>query len=178
RKLSDQLKNSAIKADIVTMEGNVHRANSVEDLVNRAPGVKIRNVGGLGSASNIIVGGFDGNAVKFLYDDIPIDYLGSNYGMTKVPTNAVGRVEVYKGVLPTKIGVDALGSAINIVPNTSNETTGSISYETGSFNTHIATLNANIKISDHLFFVNNSFYNFSNNKYKFVHYTILNYIND
>jgi len=171
---SERLKNSAIKADIVTLEGNVHRANSVEDLVNRTPGVKIRNVGGLGSASNIIVGGFDGNAVKFLYDDIPIDYLGSNYGMTKVPTNAVGRVEVYKGVLPTKIGVDALGSAINIVPNTSNETTGSISYETGSFNTHIATLNANIKISDHLFFGTNSFYNYSDNNYKVDNLPFLN----
>src|SRR5699024_11190045 len=171
---SEKLKNNAIKADIVTLEGNIHRANSVEDLVNRAPGVKIRNVGGLGSASNIIVGGFDGNAVKFLYDDIPIDYLGSNYGMTKVPTNAVGRVEVYKGVLPTKIGVDALGSAINIVPNTSNETTGSVSYETGSFNTHIATLNANIKISDHLFFGTNSFYNYSDNNYKVDNLPFLN----
>ncbi len=171
---SEKLKNNAIKADIVTLEGNIHRANSVEDLVNRAPGVKIRNVGGLGSASNIIVGGFAGNAVKFLYDDIPIDYLGSNYGLTKVPTNAVGRVEVYKGVLPTKIGVDALGSAINIVPNSSNETTGSISYETGSYNTHIATVNANIKINDHFFVGTNSFYNHSDNNYKVNNLPLLN----
>lgn len=174
RKKSEQLKNAAIKADIVTLEGNVHRANSVEDLVNKAPGVKIRNVGGLGSASNIIVGGFAGNAVKFLYDDIPMDYLGSNYGLTKVPTNAVGRVEVYKGVLPTKIGVDALGSAINIVPNTNKETTGSASYETGSYNTHIGTVNANIKLSDHLYVGTNSFYNYSDNNYKVNNLPYLN----
>lgn len=174
RKKSEQLKNAAIKADIVTLEGNRHRANSVEDLVNRAPGIKIRNVGGLGSASDIIVGGFAGNAVKFLYDDIPIDYLGSNYGLTKIPTNAVGRVEVYKGVLPTKIGVDALGSAINIVPNTSKETTGSASYETGSYNTHIGTINANIKLSDHLYIGTNSFYNYSDNNYKVNNLPYLN----
>lgn len=174
RKLSDQLKNSAIKADIVTMEGNVHRANSVEDLVNRAPGVKIRNVGGLGSASDIIVGGFAGNAVKFLYDDIPIDYLGTNYGLTKIPTNAIGRVEVYKGVLPTKIGVDALGSAINIVPNTIKETSGSVSYETGSYNTHIGTVNATVKITDHFYLGTNSFYNYSDNNYKVDNLPYLN----
>lgn len=164
--LSEKLKNSAIKADIIPVEANTRRANSVEDLVDKSPGVKIRNVGGLGSASNIIVGGFTGNAVKFLYDDIPIDYLGSNYGLTKVPTNAISRVEIYKGVLPTKIGVDALGSAINIVPKTSNKTNGTVSYETGSFNTHIATANANIKLNEHLYFGVNSFYNYSENNYK------------
>lgn len=164
--VSEKLKNSAIKADIISVEANTRRANSVEDLVDKSPGVKIRNIGGLGSASNIIVGGFTGNAVKFLYDDIPIDYLGSNFGLTKVPTNAISRVEVYKGVLPTKIGVDALGSAINIVPKTSKKNSGTVSYEVGSFNTHIISTNANIKLNDHLFFGVNSFYNYSDNDYK------------
>src|SRR5690554_5893321 len=164
--ISEKLKNSAIKADIISVEANTRRANSVEDLVDKSPGVKIRNVGGLGSASNIIVGGFTGSSVKFLYDDIPIDYLGSNYGLTKIPTNAISRVEVYKGVLPTKIGVDALGSAINIIPKTSTKSSGTVSYETGSYNTHIASANANIKVSDHFFFGINSFYNYSDNNYK------------
>ena len=164
--VSEKLKNSAIKADIISVEANTRRANSVEDLVDKSPGVKIRNIGGLGSASNIIVGGFTGNAVKFLYDDIPIDYLGSNFGLTKVPTNSISRVEVYKGVLPTKIGVDALGSAINIVPKTSKKNSGTVSYEVGSFNTHIISTNANIKLNDHLFFGVNSFYNYSDNDYK------------
>ena len=164
--LSEKLKNTAIKADIILVEVHTRRANSVEDLVDKSPGVKIRNVGGLGSVSNIIVGGFSGNAVKFLYDDIPIDYLGSNYGLTKIPTNTISRVEVYKGVLPTKIGVDALGSAINIVPKTNDKNSGTVSYETGSFNTHIATANANLKINKHLFLGINSFYNYSDNNYK------------
>lgn len=166
---SEKLKSSAIKATIISVEANSRRANSVEDLVDKSPGVKIRNVGGLGSASNIIVGGFSGNAVKFLYDDIPIDYLGSNFGLTKVPTNAINRVEIYKGVLPTKIGVDALGSAINIVPKSSKKTSGTVSYEAGSFDTHIATANANIKLNEHLFLGINSFYNYSENNYKVDH---------
>src|SRR5690554_3699325 len=163
---SEKLRNSAIKTEIIPVEANTRRANSVEDLVSRSPGVKIRNVGGLGASSNIIVGGFSGNAVKFLYDDIPIDYMGSNFGLTKIPTNAISRVEVYKGVLPTKIGVDALGSAINIVPKTSDKTSGTVSYETGSYSTQIATANANIKLDNHFFFNINSFYNYSENNHK------------
>src|SRR5690606_23935568 len=167
--ISEKLKNSAIKSDVIPVEANTRRANSVEDLVDKSPGVKIRNVGGLGATSNVVVGGFQGNAVKFLYDDIPIDYMGSNFGLTKVPTNAISRVEIYKGVLPTKIGVDALGSAINIVPKTSKKTSGTVSYETGSYDTHIATANANIKLNEHFFLGINSFYNYSKNNYKVDH---------
>src|SRR5690606_18351580 len=166
RTRAEQLKTSAIKAEVVSIEEESQRANSVEELINRAPGVKIRNVGGLGSNSNILVGGFTGNSIKFLYDDIPMDYLGSNYGLTKVPTNTIGRIEIYKGVLPAKLGVDALGSAINIVPKTYNRTSGTLSYETGSFRTHIGTVNATVKIKEHLFFGTNSFYNYSKNDYK------------
>lgn len=166
RTKSEILKNNAIKADIIDIENNTLKANSIEELVNRAPGVKIRNVGGLGSTSNIIVGGFTGNAVKFLYDNVPIDYLGSSYGLTKIPTNMVGRIEVYKGVLPTKIGVDALGSAINIIPSKNSNTGGSVSYEFGSYNTNIATLNATIKLNKNWHLGTNSFYNYSKNNYK------------
>src|SRR5699024_3568382 len=109
-----------------------------------------------------------------LYDDIPIDYLGTNYGLTKIPTNAIGRVEVYKGVLPTKIGVDALGSAINIVPNTITETSGSVSYEVGSYNTHIGTINATVKLAENLYLGTNSFYNYSDNNYKVDNLPYLN----
>ncbi len=165
-KLSEALKNNAIKADIIALDEHRKRANSVEELMNRSPGVKIRNIGGLGGSSNIIVGGFSGNAVKLLYDNIPIDYLGSNYGLTKVPTNAVDRIEIYKGVLPSKIGVDALGGAINIMPNVSDKTSGTISYEFGSFNTHIVTINGQVKLADHLFVGTNSFFNYSDNDYK------------
>lgn len=163
---SERLKNNAIKADVVFIQERVERASSVEEIINRTPGVKIRNIGGLGSTDNIIIGGFTGNSIKFLYDDIPIDYLGSNYGLAKVPTTTLDRIEVYKGILPTKIGVDALGSAVNFIPMTSQKTTGSVTYETGSFATHIASFNANVKVKDHLFVGSNTFYNYSKNDYK------------
>lgn len=164
--ISEKLKNTAIKAEVVTIKENAHRASSVEEIVNRTPGVKIRNVGGMGAADNIVIGGFTGNSIKFLYDDIPIDYLGSNYGLTKVPTNTIDRIEIYKGVLPTKIGVDALGSAVNIIPISTGKTTASATFESGSFGTYIYSLNANVKLNEKLFVGTNSFYNYSKNNYK------------
>lgn len=166
---SERLKNNAIKADVVTIKEKVERASSVEEIINRTPGVKIRNAGGLGSLDNIVIGGFSGNSIKFLYDDIPIDYLGSNYGLTKVPTNTIDRIEVYKGVLPTKIGIDALGSAVNIIPMTANKTTGSATYEIGSYGTHILSVDANVKLNEKLFVGTTSFYNYSKNDYKVDH---------
>ena len=166
RSRSEKLKTNAIKAEVVSIEEESIRANSVEELINRAPGVKIRYVGGLGAPSNLLVGGFTGYSVKFLYDDIPIDYLGSNYSLSKIPTNTIESIEIYKGVLPTKLGIDALGSAINIVPKTYNRTSGTVSYEFGSFSTHIASVNTTFKLRNNLFVGTNSFYNFSQNNYK------------
>lgn len=171
---SELLQHAAIKADVINVSKNNLKANSIEDLISRAPGVKVRNVGGLGASSNIIVGGFTGNAIKFLYDDIPIDYLGSSYGLTKVPTNMVDHIEVYKGVLPTKIGTDALGSAINIVPVKSDKTTASLSYETGSYATSIVTLNAHFKLSDAWHIGTNNFYNYSKNNFKVNNLPVVN----
>ncbi|HTO17342.1 MAG TPA: TonB-dependent receptor [Edaphocola sp.] len=162
---SELLKNSGIKAEIISLKNMAERSTSLEELVNRVPGIKIRNTGGLGAADNIMVGGFSGNAVKYLYDNIPIDYLGSNYTLSKIPVNNLERIEIYKGVLPTKIGTDALGSAINLMPANSNNTSGSFSYEQGSFATHIGSVNANIKLNKHLFIGTSTFYNYSKNNY-------------
>ncbi|HRP90985.1 MAG TPA: TonB-dependent receptor [Edaphocola sp.] len=162
---STELKNSGIKADIISLKSQNQRSNALEEIINRVPGIKIRNTGGLGASENIMVGGFSGNSVKFLYDNIPIDYLGSNYGLGKVPVNALDRVEIFKGVLPTSIGTDALGSAINLVPAYTKKTSGSISLEQGSFGTFIASINATIKLRDKLFVGTNTFFNYSKNNY-------------
>lgn len=162
----DRLQHAAIKSDIVQVQTSAIKSTSIQELINSTPGVKIRSIGGLGANSNIIVGGFTGNAVRFLVDDIPMDYLGSSYGINKVPTNMLERVEVYKGVLPSKIGIDALGSAINLVTLEKKETAATFSYETGSYNTHIGSVNASILLSPNWSLGTNSFYNYSDNNFR------------
>ena len=55
--------------------------------------------------------GFQDRAIKNFKDGIPMDYLGAGYNISLVPVNMLERVEVYKGVLPTALGADALGGA-------------------------------------------------------------------
>lgn len=166
---AEKLKNTAIKADILNLKKQREQSNSLEEIMNKTPGIKIRNTGGLGSTDRIVIGGFSGNAVKFLYDNIPIDYLGSNYGLAKIPINNLNRVEIYKGVLPSKIGVDALGGAVNLIPDYSYQSTASLSYETGSYHTHILSGSAQIKLNKNLFIGTHTFYNRSKNNYEVDH---------
>lgn len=156
----------SITVGVVDLSKEARSAVSVEQLMNRSAGIRVRNSGGLGAEADIIVGGFNGKAIKFLMDGIPVDYLGTSMGLTKIPTTAADYIEVYKGVMPTEIGVDALGGAINIVTKTPKRTGATFSYEVGSFNTQRFNLTAFHRKSETFSAGVNVFFNYSANNFK------------
>lgn len=156
----------AIKTEVVQLEQQVQSSVSVEQLLNRSAGIRVRNSGGLGAQTDMVVGGFSGKSVRYLMDGIPVDYLGSSMGITKIPTNMADYVELYKGVLPTEIGVDALGAAVNIVTHNPDKNNHRTSYEFGSFNTHRLSHNSFIRHSGKLSFGVDLFANYSDNDFK------------
>ena len=95
-----------------------------------------------------------------------MDYLGSGYNISLVPVNMLERVEVYKGVLPTSLGADALGGAVNLITKKSLYRYAEGSYEIGSFNSHRLSLNALYTDTTRRFFVGvDAFLNRSDNNY-------------
>jgi len=156
----------SIKTEVVDLSKQARSSVSVEQMMNRSAGIRIRNSGGLGAEADVIVGGFSGKSIKFLIDGIPVDYLGSSMGLTKIPSSVADYIEVYKGVMPTEVGIDALGGAINIVPKKPTKNIHRISYEAGSFNTQKLTLNSYYKVSDHISYGVNGFGNYSKNNFK------------
>ena len=156
----------SIKTEIVDLTASSLSAVSVEQLMNRSAGIRIRNTGGLGADADVLVGGFNGKSIKFLVDGIPIDYLGSSMSLTKFPVEAADYIEIYKGVMPTEIGVDALGGAINIVTKKPTRSSSNYSYEAGSFNTHRLTINSFVRKSQKWSFGVNAFANYSANNFK------------
>lgn len=162
----DRRKEHSIKTEVIDLEAHQLSSVSVEQLMDRTAGVKVRNSSGLGADSDVIIGGFNGKSVKFLVDGIPINYLGTSMSVTKMPTNMAGYIEVYKGVLPTEIGIDALGAAVNIVTKQANKTNSSVSYQIGSFNTHRLTANVFIRNSEKISFGISAFANYSDNNFK------------
>ncbi len=162
-----QSKEQTVKAEVVDIRQVYDQSVTLNDALNRAAGIRIRQSGGLGSLPDISVNGFQGRSVRYFKDGIPMDYLQGAYNISNIPVNSLDRVEVFKGVLPVSLGADALGGAVNMITRIPSSQYIAASYETGSFNTHRATINAFYKSADNKFFIGtDAFYNYSDNNYK------------
>lgn len=156
-----------IKAEVINTKSVQEQPSTLVELMNRSAGIRIRQTGGLGSGAGLMLNGFQDRAIKNFKDGIPMDYLGAGYNIALVPVNMLERVEVYKGVLPTGLGADALGGAVNLVTKKSLYRYAEASYEIASFNTHRAALNALYTDTTRHFFVGaDAFLNRSDNNYK------------
>lgn len=164
---TQQVREQAIRAVVVDTRSVAEQPATLAELMNRAPGIRIRQSGGLGNAVDVSVNGFQGNSVQYFRDGIPLEYLGGGYGINNVPLNLLERVEVYKGVIPVSIGGDALGGAVNLVTAKPKGTQLNAAYEIASFNTHIGNVSYyHTDVKDQLFFGIDAFYNYSDNDYK------------
>lgn len=134
--------------------------------LDRISGVKIKEVGGVGSDTQIALNGFSGKHVKIFMDGVPLDGSGSSLGLNNIPVNMAERIEVYKGVVPVELGADALGGAINIVTKNTANTYIDASYSYGSFNTHKSNLSFGNTTSSGYIFQLNAYQNYSDNSYK------------
>lgn len=175
QKDNKSLENHSIKIDVIDLNEKSKSSESIENIMNRSSGIRVRNSGGLGDKTEIVVGGFTGKSVKFLIDGIPIDYLGSSVGLSKISSNMAERIEVYKGVMPTEIGIDALGAVINIVTLKPSTTKHIATYEAGSFNTHRLSFSSYIKLSDKFAFGGNLFSTYAANNFSVDKLPIVDY---
>ncbi|MEL1255109.1 TonB-dependent receptor plug domain-containing protein [Flavobacterium sp. DGU38] len=156
-----------IKIDVLDVKDLRNTSVTLGDAINRMSGIRIRETGGLGSSSTIFLNGFTGRSVKYFKDDIPIDYLGESFNVLTLPTTFLNRVEIYKGILPSNLGADALGGAINFVTQNNNKKHFNLSYEYGSFNTNRFTMNLfSVSNSKKYFAGIDGFYNHSDNDYR------------
>jgi outer membrane receptor protein involved in Fe transport len=134
--------------------------------LDRVPGVKIRETGGVGSNSQVFLNGFSGRHVKVFIDGLPAEGFGSSFRMGNIPVALAERIEVYKGVVPIELGADALGGAINIVTRNTANTYADVSYSFGSFNTHKTNLSLGHSTASGFVFQLNAFQNYSDNSYR------------
>lgn len=163
---TQQVREQTVRAVVIDTRAVSTQATTLTDLMNRSTGVRIRQNGGLGSPPEISINGFQGKAVKYFKDGIPLDYLGDGYNIASLPLEALERIEVYKGVLPVSLGADALGGAVNLVtaPKRGSQMHGF--YEIGSFNTHRLGVTAAHETKDRKWsYGADLFYNYSDNDY-------------
>lgn len=139
---NQQIKESALSVNALDIKGITTSVNSLNSIINRTTGIRIREEGGVGSDFELSINGMSGNSVRYFLDGIPLDTKGSSITLANLPVNIIDRVEIYKGVVPASLGADALGGAINIITKETKQNYLDISYGIGSFHTHKADLNA------------------------------------
>lgn len=167
KSVTQKAKDQIIKAQIIDTKTGEEQASTLVEMMNRSAGIRIRQSGGLGSNSNIMLNGFQGKSVKMFRDGIPTDYLGASFNLSNLPVSMLEHIEVYKGVLPTQLGADALGGAVNLVSKVATDPYIAASYEIASFQTHKLSLNLYQRSkSNKLFGGIDAFFNYSENSYK------------
>ena len=137
-----KIKNSAYNAVAVDTHDLINSTKTLGDALVKAPGMKIRESGGVGSDIAVTMDGFSGKHIKIFIDGVPQEGVGSSFGLNNIPVNFAERVEVYRGVVPVGFGSDAIGGVINIVtPKRRRRWFVDASYSFGSFNTHKSHIN-------------------------------------
>jgi vitamin B12 transporter len=141
---ASRLRESAEAVHVIELENAQRRTADLGETLARSAGVAVQRAGGLGSDTRFGLNGLEGDQIRFFVDGVPLGFAGFSFGFANVPVNFVERIEIYRGVVPSRFGADALGGAVNLVsegPSFGSRAAGS--YQTGSFDTHRLTLDAN-----------------------------------
>lgn len=161
-----KVRNSAFNATAVDTRELVNTTKTLSEALSKAPGMKIRESGGVGSDMAVTMDGFSGKHVKVFIDGVPQEGVGSSFGINNIPVNFADRIEVYRGVVPVGFGSDAIGGVINIVtPKRQRRWFLDASYSYGSFDTHKTYLNFGQTLRNGFKYEINAFQNYSDNDY-------------
>lgn len=146
---AQRLDRSANAVTVVELDRVKVQSSDLGEVLSRVQGVSFQRSAGLGSPGRFNMGGFDDGQVRAFVDGIPIELAGYPFGLANVPVNLAERVDIYNGVVPVRLGADALGGAFELI--TDHQTVGSaasFSYQAGSFDSHRLAASARHRDAD------------------------------
>lgn len=169
-----RVKRSAFNVVAVDAKDFENTSKTLSDVLQKLPGMKIRETGGVGSDMAISLDGFSGKHVKVFIDGVPQEGVGASFSLNNIPINFAERIEVYRGVVPVGFGTDAIGGVINVVTKKqARRWFADASYSYGSFNTHKSYVDVGQVLKNGFMYEVNAFQNYSDNDYY-----INNYVQD
>ncbi|MGI6219771.1 MAG: TonB-dependent receptor [Bacteroidaceae bacterium] len=163
-----QVRHSAFNAVAIDTEKMFNSSKNLSDALAKAPGMKLRESGGVGSDLSVTMDGFTGKHVKVFIDGVPQEGVSSGtFGLNNIPVSFAERIEVYRGVVPVGFGTDALGGIVNIVTKKNRRASWFLdaSYSYGSFNTHKSNVTFGQTFKNGFTYEINAFQNYSDNDY-------------
>lgn len=135
----EKLRHSPMPVSVIDVTRFHGRNISLNEVLKRVAGVKIKQQGGLGSRATIAIHGLDGNRVKIYIDGSPLNSPDGTFGINDIPIQFIERIEVYKGVVPAKFGGDSTGGAVNVVIKEFKGNYIDATYSVGSYGEHRGT---------------------------------------
>lgn len=161
-----RIKQSAYNSIAIDTKDLQNSTRNLSEALAKAPGMKLRESGGVGSDMQIMMDGFSGKHVKVFIDGMPQEGVGSSLSLNNIPVGFADRIEIYKGVVPVGFGTDAIGGVINVVTRKKrNGWNVDASYSYGSFNTHRSNIDFNQTLRNGFTYSINAFQNYSDNDY-------------
>ena len=162
---TQRLREGALSVNAIDVRSLAASINSLNALVDRTAGVKIREEGGVGSDFDLSINGMSGNSVRYFIDGVPLDTKGTGVTLANLPISMIDHVDIYKGVVPTWLNSDVLGGAVNIVTNRRRKNYLDVSYGLGSYHTHKADVNGQYVLQNGLTLRPTLGVNYSKNDY-------------
>ena len=161
-----RINQSAFNAVGVDTKALQNTTQNLSDALRQVPGIKLREMGGVGSDMQLMMDGFSGKHIKVFIDGVPQEGVGQSFGLNNIPVNFADRIEVYRGVVPVEFGTDAIGGVINVVTKkNARRWFLDASYSYGSFNTHKSNVNFGQYFKNGMTYEVNFFQNYSDNSY-------------
>jgi outer membrane receptor protein involved in Fe transport len=134
-----EIQEQAIPVSVITVDDIQGTVSNVSELLSKTSGIKIRNTGGVGSASRISIRGLEGKRIGFFIDGTPLSDQSDFIGFNDIPLDMIERIEIYKGIVPAKFGGSSIGGAVNLVIKEYPPKYIDIAYGLQSYNTHNAS---------------------------------------
>lgn len=128
----------AMPVTVISMKQLQGTVSDVQEILAKAVGVTIRSSGGVGSSSRLSVRGLEGKRVGFFIDETSISDQTDYVDLNDIPIDMIDRIEIYKGIVPARLGGSSMGGAVNIVTKEYPDHYGDLSYSRESFNVNKA----------------------------------------
>lgn len=136
KKEERELRNGAMTVSVLSSSHFQGTTSSLDDVLKKTVGITIRSQGGVGSGSRISVRGLEGKRIGIFLDNMPMNQTSDYVSLHDVPIDMIERIEIYKGIVPAKLGGSAMGGAVNLILKEYPPVFYDVSYELASFNTH------------------------------------------
>ena len=132
------VREQAMPVSVISMKQLQGTVSDIQGILAKTVGVTIRSTGGVGSASRLSVRGLEGKRIGFFIDEAPMNDQSDFLDLNDIPVDMIDRIEIYKGVVPSKFGGSSMGGAVNIVLKEYPDHYADLSYTRESFNVNKA----------------------------------------